>query len=560
LRTTTTTPSTRGRFLPLTLAGLLVTMLTVREAAAQTWTGYGNDPQHSCMSSTASQRPEAVRWAVNVDDAPPFNGNDLFIHYASPVITRKNSVIVTTRTASGGFYLRSFSGANGTPLWTQNLTTNYILPPHNWIPSCGSTLLPGDSKLAVPDAGGTVLIRSSPDRPTGTTAHTAFYGLANYNSNPTGFNQSVFICTPITADSLGNLYFGFVVTQNSPLGSLPSGAGGLAKVSALTGVGTWTTAVQMTGDSAMNKVVYNCAPALSHDGNTVYVAVNGGNFSYGYLVAVNSQTLASEAHVRLKDVRTPANDAELPDDGSATPTVGPDGDVYFGVLESNRANGNNDRGWLLHFSADLSTPKTPGAFGWDDTASIVPAGLVPSYTGTSPYLIMTKYNDYADFGLTVNNLAVGDNRLAVLDPNDTESYIPAYNPGGTKPAAVNVMKEILTVKGKTANPSLPGVREWCINSAAIDTVNKCAVVNSEDGYAYRWDFTTNTLSTGVKLAQATGEAYTPTVIGPDGASYAINRAVLNCCVQAVPAGIAPRVGVPLLGPTRMPKLPPRRRL
>ena len=61
--------------------------------------------------------------------------------------------------------------------------------------------------------------------------------------------------------------------------------------------------------------------------------------------------------------------------------------------------------------------------------------------------------------------------------------------------------------------------EWCINSAAIDPFNKCAVVNSEDGKMYRWDFTTNTLSPPVTLAAATGEAYTPTVIGPDGALY-----------------------------------------
>ena len=82
----------------------------------------------------------------------------------------------------------------------------------------------------------------------------------------------------------------------------------------------------------------------------------------------------------------------------------------------------------------------------------------------------------------------------------------------------------------TPNNGLPGVREWCINSAAIDQANKCAMINSEDGHVYRWSFVTNTLLTGLQLAPPTGEAYTPTLIGPDGAVYAINNAKLFCCV------------------------------
>src|SRR4029079_9870989 len=110
--------------------------------------------------------------------------------------------------------------------------------------------------------------------------------------------------------------------------------------------------------------------------------------------------------VRLKDAEIPASDARLTDNGSASPTVGPDGDVYFGVLENNGQYAS--KGWLLHFSADLAQTKTPGAFGWDDTASVVDASLVPSYTGASSYLLMTKYNNYAYFGLD------GINKLAIL--------------------------------------------------------------------------------------------------------------------------------------------------
>ena len=59
-------------------------------------------------------------------------------------------------------------------------------------------------------------------------------------------------------------------------------------------------------------------------------------------------------------------------------------------------------------------------------------------------------------------------------------------PSSTRSPGVTAMKPVLTVNGVTPDsdfPNLPGaVREWCINSAAIDAVNQCAVVNSEDGH------------------------------------------------------------------------------
>jgi hypothetical protein len=139
--------------------------------------------------------------------------------------------------------------------------------------------------------------------------------------------------------------------------------------------------------------------------------------------------------------------------------------------------------------------------------------MVPSYKGSSTYLVSTKYNNYAGSG-TGN----GQNRVAVLDPNATESDPVSGNP---------VMAEVLTVLGVTADPEHPGgVREWCINSAAVDPLTKSILVNSEDGTLYRWDLTTNTLTQRVVISGGLGEAYTPTSIGPDGTVYAINNAML----------------------------------
>ena len=68
----------------------------------------------------------------------------------------------------------------------------------------------------------------------------------------------------------------------------------------------------------MTQVVYNCAPALSSNLGTLYVAVSNG--SAGYLVALDSTTLAPLAHVRLKDPQS-GLDALLSDNGTASPTV-----------------------------------------------------------------------------------------------------------------------------------------------------------------------------------------------------------------------------------------------
>ena len=50
---------------------------------------------------------------------------------------------------------------------------------------------------------------------------------------------------------------------------------------------------------------------------------------------------------------------------------------------------------MLHFNADLTQAKTPGAFGWDITAVGRAEDDGAVVHGTSPYLIMTKYNNYA---------------------------------------------------------------------------------------------------------------------------------------------------------------------
>ncbi len=489
------------------LLSVTLSFVPGRNAAAQTgWLTHSHDEQHSGVSSVASQPLTRIRWHVPVDLAPP--QGEIFIHYGSPLVTQANTVIVPVKTTTG-FRVEAHNGATGVRMWTQQ--TKYQVPGATFLPAIGPTI--SNNQLFVPDFAGRVIVRQTPDQLKGVVSRRVFYGKKNYAANPTVYQQNVLINTPLTTDASGNLYFGFLVVGPTPIG-LQSG---LARI-AVNGTGTWVSAASISGDSAVTNIAMSCAPALSNDGNTLYAATTNANSGYGYLVALNSTTLAVVNKVRLKDPSS-NQDALIFDASSATPTVGPDGDVYFGVLENPFPN-HNDRGWLLHFSGDLSQKKIPGSFGWDDTASIVPASMVPSYTGTSNYLLMTKYNNYAGSGT-----GDGKNRIAILDPNTTE-HDPVLS-------ATLVMKEVLTILGVTPdNNGFPGaVREWCINTAAIDPATKSVIANSEDGKLYRWDLTTNTLSQSIRLTNGIGEAYTPTVIGSDGTVYAINGAILNAVGQ-----------------------------
>lgn len=486
------------------LIGLCLATVARAGEVAPAWRGYAGDAQHTARAHAATQPLAHVRWSTRVDLHPPAGGA-ILNHYASPMITAANTVLVPVKTGvGGGFRIDARSGATGDLSW--RMTTSYVLPPHDWTPSFPAHLT-AQNRLYLAGPGGTVLFRDTPDQASGASGQLAFFGLANYQADPSTYDANVMISTPITADDAGDIFFGFVVLGSTPLG-LKSG---VARIGA-DGQGSWISAVDAAGDENMNEVPTNCAPAISHDQKTVYIAISNG--ANGYLVGLNSRTLKPRYKAFLTDPVSTGHGppSAILDVSSASPTVGPDGDVYYGVLEAS-FSGHNDRGWLLHFDRTLAQRKVTGSFGWDDTVSIVPASAVPAYTGASSYLLMTKYNNYYGIG------GDGKNRIAILDPQvkqrDSISGLP-------------VMKEVMTVLSPHHVPDQPkGARyEWCINSAAVDAARQSVFVNNEDGHLYRWDLATGELAEDMDLNQPIFEAYTPTLIGPDGMVYAINNAIL----------------------------------
>jgi len=185
---------TQARFLMrgLKLGFLLAYMFLVSDAAAQyaigafhrsgEWSTHAHDSQHTGVSPVRSQKLAKIHWQVPVDLAPP--DGEILIHYGSPVITAKNTVIVPVKTGTSSFRVQAHDGATGKKLWT--LLTGYRPPFAGFMPGLGMTLT--HHHLIVPDVAGGILVRANPDHGKDNITHLYFYGLENYLANPAGIS------------------------------------------------------------------------------------------------------------------------------------------------------------------------------------------------------------------------------------------------------------------------------------------------------------------------------------------------------------------------------------
>jgi hypothetical protein len=448
-------------------------MAIAAKVGAQSLTFAGN-PQHTAVYPVRAQHMNRVLWSNSVDVTHSSTSS----HYGAPLVTPSNTIIVPTVAGATSFSIKAYEGGTGRLKYT--LTNDYrLLGAFTWRPVYQPVLvaLPSGLRLYYPGAGGTVYYVENPDSDTpNPPVQICFYtNLTGYAANAAAFNSSLFISTPLTASTNGEIYFAYHAHGTIPA-PINSSASGFVRINA-NGDGTYVIATN--GASPMN-----CAPALSNDGSTVYFA------SGLYLMGLDSQTLATKFSRRLGQQGTA-------DMATSSPTVGPDGEVYMGWASE-----------LVHLSGDLAGLKLFGAFGWDYTAAVVPSSVIPSYSGSSPYLLFSKYNDYAS-----------RNRIALLDPR--VSQFSSF--GGT------AMREILTVLSPTLSGSAP--TEWCINTAAVNPIASCVFAPNEDGCLYRWDLTANSLSEAIALSNGIGEPYVPTAVGPDGTIYTINASTLYAIGQ-----------------------------
>jgi hypothetical protein len=487
--------------------------------SSSSWNNFGGNPQHTGVSAVEAQPMNGVIWKISIDTQPW--GAE---HYGEPVFTPADTVIVPVKTGwTANYVMEGVNHSDGSVIWSAS--SDYTQPPnYDWLPPFQAVYDPVNDRAYFTGNGGTIYYISHPDNPGSsnpTPTQVAFYGISNYNSNPSAYNSSIYIDSPLTVDSSGNLFFGFTETGTNPSGITQ---GGIARIGA-DGTGTYVLAGTAAGSgSNVDEAALGSAPALSNDGTILYAALNQiSNSNNGYLVGLNSTTLAPMDSVQLLDPAS-GNAAGVIVESTAGPMVAPDGTVFLGVFGSPY---NGSRGFLLHFSGNLSTEYTSGAFGWDDTPSIIPTSMVPSYQGTSKYLILSKYNNYVAAEVGAYLGGNGLNQIAILDPYSSQldpNY--DYNPN------LQVMKQVLTLPSPTPDTQYTGsgfldaVREWCTNGTAVDPASDSVFINNEDGYAYRWNLSNNTITQAVEITDGIGEPYTPTAIGPDGTIYAINGGTL----------------------------------
>src|SRR5262245_12057998 len=167
---------------------------------------FGVNAQHTAIYQPAAQDLNRIRWSTSID----VNNTGAYAHYGAPLITAANTVIVPVKISSTGFRIDTFNGGSGAAMYS--LTTDYILPDYTWVPVYQPVWATGSfgTRLYYPGAGGTVYSIDNPDSnnhtpPVQTVFYTTLAYYQSHASGPSGFNSTVFINTPITADASGNI-------------------------------------------------------------------------------------------------------------------------------------------------------------------------------------------------------------------------------------------------------------------------------------------------------------------------------------------------------------------
>jgi len=77
-----------------------------------------------------------------------------------------------------------------------------VLPDHDWLPAFGPVLTL-QNRVYYPGAGGLIRWRDAPNQKSGATGWFAFYAAAAFQANQAGYQSTVKISTPLTADDAG---------------------------------------------------------------------------------------------------------------------------------------------------------------------------------------------------------------------------------------------------------------------------------------------------------------------------------------------------------------------
>lgn len=503
---------------------------------------------------------------------PLVDGNDVYIE--SKDGTYSNNTFSTQHWHQNKY---TWQGSNFGKVWTFN--TDWFAPGSSndfWEPVYHAVLANGF--LYDPGMGGTIFKINKTDgsvvkriNPFGTTvdpntytasplsadaAGNVYYNVVQISTGPT---VSFFTSDAVNSwlvrvapdDSITKVSYSTLLSQAVIKGEAVPPANGRCNISFSSAQLPWPpqpNANPQTTPCGSQRAALNIAPAIAPDG-TIYTISKGHFVSrYNYLIAVNPNMTgkwAASLRGRLNDgcgvsfpignpggananggcsggatfgVDPATNEpppARVLDDASSTPTIAPDGSIFFGAY----TRYNWAQGHMLHFSANGDFLNSFN-FGWDNTPAIYPHG------GT--YSVVFKNNHYGGAGFgdycgdpnwcpdrsNPNASLLGPEQYFVsqFDPNLNLEW--SFQNTNTQSCKRNADGTLSCVSDH------PNGFEWCVNAAVVDA-NGTVFANSEDGNLYAIG------QGGVMLQRifqqlAIGAAYTPASLDSSGRIYSQN--------------------------------------
>lgn len=305
------------------------------------------------------------------------------------------------------------------------------------------------------------------------------------------------------------------------------------------------TAVPGSGVCGTQRVALNIAPALAPDGTIYSVTRSQFNARYAFLVAINADLTkkwAASLRDRFNDgcgvpvssggwlppngapggcragaplgvdpATNRLGDGQVVDSASSTPTVAPDGTIFFGAY----SRYNYAQGHLMRFDAGGNYLGAFG-FGWDSTPAI--------YRHDGTWSIIIKNNHYDVGSYCGNDMVCPPDRNASNPDSPVELFVSQLSPDLTIEWSFRNTNTESCARNEDGSLSCisdhPNGFEWCVNAPVVDA-NGVVYANSEDGNLYA-------IGQGGILKQrifqqlAVGAAYTPASLGSDGKIYTQN--------------------------------------
>jgi hypothetical protein len=353
------------------------------------------------------------------------------------------------------------------------------------------------------------------------------------------------------SDVVTKVSYATLFSQAQIKGEAPPAANGRCKASFSDTQLPWPpspNANPPTTPCGTQRAALNIAPAIAPDGTIYTISKAHLVTRYNYLVAINANLTGkwaasfrgrlndgcgvsfpignpggaganggcrSGAHFGVDPATNEPPPARVLDDSSSTPTVAPDGSIYYGSYTAY----NYAQGHMLHFSANGEFLNS-FFFGWDNTPAIFPHGAT--------YSLIFKNNHYAggSYCIDPNWCPAARTNADLLGP---ESYfVTQFDPN------LNIEWSFQNTNQQscTRNPDgtitcvsdHPNGFEWCVNAAVVDA-NGVVYANSEDGNLYAIG-QGGTLIQNIFQQLAIGAAYTPASMDGSGRIYSQNDGFL----------------------------------